>query len=160
MPWAHRANGTASVSAVLRRRTLRNGVVPEMNGCMCSKPGGTFDHWTTISADIAPSQSDSREGRAAPLLFLPIHANRLCGTERNLKWTDAWLSWGQRSNMLNIVERRINTGFYLCLARFMNTVTLNMNMFQSNTGFARRNTLFMFLWLRPRKTWIPIQHVG
>ena len=34
----------------------------------------------------------------------------------------------------------------------MNTVPLNMNMFLSNTGFTRRNTLFIFMWLRPRNT--------
>jgi len=28
------------------------------------------------------------------------------------------------------------------------------------TGFARRNALFLFVWLRPRNTRIPIQHVG
>ena len=34
---------------------------------------------------------DGRQGRAASLLFLPLHANRLCGTERNLKKEmDAW----------------------------------------------------------------------
>ena len=31
----------------------------------------------------------------------------------------------------------------------MNTVTLNMNMLLSDTGFTRRNTLFVFVWLRP-----------
>jgi len=35
-----------------------------------------------------------------------------------------------------------------------------MYMFLSNTGFTKRNTLFIFVWLRPRNTWIPIQHVG
>jgi len=39
--------------------------------------------------------------------------------------------------------------FYSYLARFRNTVTLNMNMFRFNTGFAGRNTVFIFcLWLR------------
>jgi len=42
----------------------------------------------------------------------------------------------------------------------MNKVTLNMYTFLLNTGFARRNTVFIFLWLRPGNTWIPIQHVG
>jgi len=42
----------------------------------------------------------------------------------------------------------------------MSTVTLNMNMFLSNTGFTGRNTVFIIVWLRPRNTWIPIQHVG
>ena len=32
----------------------------------------------------------------------------------------------------------------------MNTVTLNMNVFLSNTGFTRRSALFTFVWLRPR----------
>ena len=34
----------------------------------------------------------------------------------------------------------------------MNTITLNMNMFLSNTGFTKQNTLFILLWLRPRNT--------
>ena len=34
----------------------------------------------------------------------------------------------------------------------MNTVTLNMNMVLSNTGFTGLNTLFIFLWLRLRNT--------
>ena len=34
----------------------------------------------------------------------------------------------------------------------MNTVTLNRNMFVSNTGFTGRNTLFILLWLRLRNT--------
>ena len=34
----------------------------------------------------------------------------------------------------------------------MNTLTLNMYMFLSNTGFTRRNTVFIFVWLRPRNT--------
>ena len=34
----------------------------------------------------------------------------------------------------------------------MNIVILSMNMFLSNTGFTRRNTLFIFVWLRPRNT--------
>jgi len=45
-----------------------------------------------------------------------------------------------------------NTVFYSYLACFMNTVTLNMNMFRSNTEFTRRKMLFIFLWLRPRNT--------
>jgi len=53
-----------------------------------------------------------------------------------------------------------NTVFYSDLACFMNTVTLNKYIFMLYTGLTRRNTLFIFLWLRPRNTWIPIQHVG
>ena len=34
----------------------------------------------------------------------------------------------------------------------MNTVTLDMNMFLSNTGFIGRNTVFIFVWLLPRNT--------
>jgi len=51
-----------------------------------------------------------------------------------------------------------NTAFYSYFARFMNTVTLNMYMFLSVTGFTRRNTFLILVWLRPRNTWIPIQH--
>ena len=34
----------------------------------------------------------------------------------------------------------------------MNTVTLNMYAFLSNSGFTRRATVFMFLWLRLMNT--------
>jgi len=34
-----------------------------------------------------------------------------------------------------------------------------MNMFLANTGFTGRDTLIVFLWLRPRNTSIPIQHI-
>ena len=34
----------------------------------------------------------------------------------------------------------------------MNTVALNMNVFLSNTGFTRQNTVFIFVWLRLRNT--------
>jgi len=57
-----------------------------------------------------------------------------------------------QSYMLNMRREAYNTVFYSYLARFMNTETLNMNMFLSNTGFTRRKVLFIFLWLRPRNT--------
>jgi len=31
----------------------------------------------------------------------------------------------------------------------MNILVLNMYVFLSNSGFARLNTVFVFLWLRP-----------
>jgi len=51
--------------------------------------------------------------------------------------------------MLNIRGGELNTVFYPYLARFMNIVALNMNMFLS---VARRITLFVFLLLSPRNT--------
>jgi len=44
----------------------------------------------------------------------------------------------------------------------VNTVTLNRNRYvsMSYTGLHRRNTLFVFVWLRHSNTWIRIQHVG
>jgi len=59
---------------------------------------------------------------------------------------------GLRAYMLNMRSEEQTTVFYSYLARFMNTVTLNMNMFLSYTGFTRRNTLFILLCLRPRYT--------
>ena len=41
----------------------------------------------------------------------------------------------------------------------MNSAPLHIYMFLSNTGFARRNTLFIFVWLRPRNTYKYVQHV-
>jgi len=52
--------------------------------------------------------------------------------------------------MLNTRSEDYNTVFYSCLARFMNTVTLNMNMFLSTTGFIGRNAVLILVWLRPR----------
>ena len=45
-----------------------------------------------------------------------------------------------------------NTVFYSYLPCFMNTVTLNMYVFLSNTGSTWRNTVFVLLWLRHRNT--------
>jgi len=54
--------------------------------------------------------------------------------------------------MLDMLSKEYNTAFYSYLARFMNTATLNMYMLLSNTWFTKRNTLFIFVWLRPRNT--------
>ena len=54
--------------------------------------------------------------------------------------------------MLNMRSAESNTVFYSKLASIMNTVTLNKYMVLPNTGFTRRNTLFIFVWLRPRNT--------
>jgi len=62
--------------------------------------------------------------------------------------------------MLNMRSKEYHTVFYSYFARFMNTVTLNRYVFLSNTGFARRNTVFICVWLRPRNTGTPIQHAG
>jgi len=42
------------------------------------------------------------------------------------------------------------TRFYSYLACFVNTLTLNVYGFLSYTGLTRRNTRFIFLWLRHR----------
>ena len=42
----------------------------------------------------------------------------------------------------------------------MITVLLNVYVFLSNLGLTRRNTLFVFVWLRPVNKWLPFQHVG
>jgi len=54
--------------------------------------------------------------------------------------------------MLNTRSEEQKAEFYSYLAGFMNTSTLNMYVFLSNTEFTRRSTLFVFLWLRPRNT--------
>jgi len=54
-------------------------------------------------------------------------------------------------------RRSLSLSLWAC---FVNTTTLNAYVSKSYTGLTRRNTLFMFLWLRHRKTWISIQHVG
>jgi len=62
--------------------------------------------------------------------------------------------------MLNTRNEAKKTVFYSYLACFMNTFPLNMYEFLSYSGFTRRNTLSIFLWLCPRNTWTPIQHPG
>jgi len=62
--------------------------------------------------------------------------------------------------MLNTRNEDKKTIFYSCLACFVNTFTLNVYMSMSYTGWTRRNTWFIFLWLRHMNTWTPIQHLG
>jgi len=68
------------------------------------------------------------------------------GTQKHTK-RETYASRGPP--MLNIRGGELNTVFYPYLARFMNIVALNMNMFLS---VARRITLFVFLLLSPRNT--------
>ena len=56
--------------------------------------------------------------------------------------------------MLNTRNEDKNTVFHSYLACFMNALPLNMYEFLSYTGFTRRNTLFIFLWLCPRNAWL------
>jgi len=53
-----------------------------------------------------------------------------------------------RTCMLNTRGGESNTVFYLYLACLMN----NMYVSMSYPGLARRNTVFIFVWLRHRKT--------
>jgi len=64
------------------------------------------------------------------------------------------------ANMLNTRNEEKNTVFYSYSACFVNIGTLNMYVSMSYTGLTRRNTVFRFLWLRHRNTWISIQRVG
>jgi len=64
-----------------------------------------------------------------------------------------------RTYMLNTRNAKKSV-FYSCLACLINTITLHMYVSVSCTGLHRRNTTFVFAWLRHRNTWIPIQHVG
>jgi len=63
-----------------------------------------------------------------------------------------WRKTAPRTYTLNMRREEQNTVFYSYLARFTNTVTLNMYMFLSDTGLTTRNTSFVFVWLRPRNT--------
>jgi len=62
--------------------------------------------------------------------------------------------------MLNTRSEEKNTVFYSCSSCLVNALTLNTRVFMPYTGYTRRNTLFVLLWLRHRNTRIPIQHVG
>ena len=54
--------------------------------------------------------------------------------------------------MLHTRNEEDNTVFYSDLACFVYTFTLNMYVSMSYTGLHRRNTLFVFVWLRHRNT--------
>ena len=54
--------------------------------------------------------------------------------------------------MLNTRNEVKNTMFYSYLACFVNTFSLNMCVSMSYTELTRRNTLFVFVWLRHRNT--------
>jgi len=55
-----------------------------------------------------------------------------------------------RPYMLNTRNEDTNTAFYSELACFVNRFPLNMRVSMSGTLLPRRNTLFVFLWLRHR----------
>jgi len=59
---------------------------------------------------------------------------------------------GRRPYILNTRNEEHNTGFDSYVACFVNTPTLTMYVSMSYTGLTRRNTVFMFLWLRHRNT--------
>jgi len=59
--------------------------------------------------------------------------------------------------MSNTRTEETNTVFYSDVAWFFNTFSLNMYVSMPYTGSARRNTVFIFLWLRHTNT---IQHAG
>jgi len=54
--------------------------------------------------------------------------------------------------MLNTRNEEKNTAVYSYLACFVNTFSLNMYVSMPFTGLARRNAVFMLLWLCHRKT--------
>jgi len=58
-----------------------------------------------------------------------------------------------RTYILNTRGEEKHTVFYAYVACFMNTLTLNMYLSMSYTGLHRRDTLFVFVWLRHRNTW-------
>jgi len=66
------------------------------------------------------------------------------------RWVNRECSFGLH---VEYAEQRMEYGIQFTSSLFyMNTVLLNMCMFLSNIGFTRRNTLLVFLWLRPRNT--------
>jgi len=89
---------------------------------------------TCASREMMALPEGSKEGRSETARLSSLTAN---------PWAPC---------MLNTRNEGKNTGFYSYLARFMNTVILNMNMLLSDTGFTRQNVLSVFLWLRPRNT--------
>jgi len=54
--------------------------------------------------------------------------------------------------MFNTRGEEHNPVFYSYLACFMITTTLDMYIFMSYAGLTRRNTLFVFVWLRYMNT--------
>jgi len=53
---------------------------------------------------------------------------------------------------LSTRNEETNMVFYAYFACFVKTFTLNMYVSMVCTGLTRRNTLFIFLWLRHRNT--------
>jgi len=62
--------------------------------------------------------------------------------------------------MLNTWNKENHTVFYSHSACFVNTFTLHTYVSMAYTGLPRRNTVFTFVWLRHRSTWISVQHAG
>ena len=54
--------------------------------------------------------------------------------------------------MLNMRGGGIHYGILFIFACFMNTVPLNVYIPMPYAGLTRRNTLFVFVWLRPKNT--------
>ena len=59
---------------------------------------------------------------------------------------------GSQTYILNTRNEENNTVFYSDSAYFVNTFTLNMYVSMSHTVLIRRDTLFIFLWLRHKNT--------
>jgi len=116
---------------------------------------GVGSHVPRDNIDIVHNQFGSANQRYCAL---PHHSSTFGLTPWWQESNDSVRTWS--TYMLNTRNAEINTIVYSCLACFMNTVTLNMYVSVSYTGLYRRNTIFVFLWLRHRNTWISIQHVG
>jgi len=99
-----------------------------------------------------------------PHIFISVLARRRCavsGQPEPLTSTQGygltlnpsqWPSVASAPYMSNTRSEEYNAVLYSYVACFMNTLTLNMYVFLSKTGLTRRNTLFIFVWLRPRNT--------
>jgi len=72
------------------------------------------------------------------------HSRVPCGIDVNERWAGAY--------MLNTRSEENNTVFSSDLPCFVNICTLNMYVSMSYSGLTRRNTVFIFLWLRHRNT--------
>jgi len=92
----------------------------------------------------------------APAYRTPSEAGprRWCGRASRFRWNGECRGGrtGAQPRVKGLTRAEKKTKFYLYLACFVHIVTLNMYEFLSYTGLTRRNTLFIFVWLRHRNT--------
>jgi len=102
----------------------------------------------TAGATANTTEGNSRASRESGLLYSHSHGESI----DTHTYTHTHTPY-----MLNTRAEEYYTVFYSYVACFMNTSTLNVYISMPYAGLTRRNTVFVFVWLSPRNTWIPVQ---